>query len=448
MHIKSVTLEGFKSYKSKTVIGPLHEGFNVVVGRNGSGKSNFFAAIEFVLSEEYGNLKQDQRCSLLSSSGSGPRPLSAYVELLFDNSDRRFPINQDEISLRRTIGAKKDQFHLNGKVVLSRKELSGMLEAAGFSRSNPFYIVKQGQINSLATCSDKRRLEIVNDLAGTQVYVDKKKESEVELQSAETTISKVSECIEKISDRLEELEGERELLKEFKKLDLKKRTIEYLVVTKDLTESRSKFQLADREYQELVESFKESNEKFKNLKSEVQSSKAELSKSKKLYSTIVDNLHEAEKLYDNLIKSKEAKQLKLDDLMTNDDDGDSALSLGGDAELKIQEDELKELIRQRDNVEASLMKESAAVDKLRQELELVQHEMNELSKKSGRMEMFSSKSERDEWINKEIESNSHELEKRQLELASLKEEFVNCKSLFDTKVNCMNECYFISRPGQ
>ena len=443
MHIKLVTLEGFKSYKSKTVIGPLHEGFNVVVGRNGSGKSNFFAAIEFVLSEEYGNLKQDQRCSLLSSSGSGPRPLSAYVELLFDNSDRRFPINQDEISLRRTIGAKKDQFHLNGKAVLSRKELSGMLEAAGFSRSNPFYIVKQGQINSLATCSDKRRLEIVNDLAGTQVYVDKRKESEVELQSAETTISKVSECIEKISDRLEELEGERELLKEFKKLDLKKRTIEYLVVTKDLTESRSKFQLADREYQELVESFKESNEKFKNLKSEVQSSKAELSKSKKLYSTIVDNLHEAEKLYDNLIKSKEAKELKLNDLMTNDDDdGDSALSLGGDAELKIQEDELKELMRQRENVDASLMEESAAVDKLRQELELVQHEMNELSKKSGRMEMFRSKSERDEWIIKEIESNSHELEKRQLELASLKEELVKCKSLFDTKVNCMNECYF------
>ena len=64
------------------------------------------------------------------------------------------------------------------------------------------------------------------------------------------------------------------------------------------------------------------------------------------------------------------------------------------------------------------------------------------------MEMFSSKSERDEWINKEIESNSHELEKRQLELGSLKEEFVNCKSLFDTMVNCMNECYFISRPGQ
>ena len=435
MHIKSVTLEGFKSYKSKTIIGPLHEGFNVVVGRNGSGKSNFFAAIEFVLSEEYGNLKQDQRCSLLSSSGSGPRPLSAYVELLFDNSDRRFPINQDEISLRRTIGAKKDQFHLNGKVVLSRKELSGMLEAAGFSRSNPFYIVKQGQINSLTTCSDKRRLEIVNDLAGTQVYVDKKKETEVELQSAETTISKVSECIEKISYRLEELEGEREKLQEFKKLDLKKRTIEYLVVTKDLTESRSKLQMADREYLELVESFKEANEKIMNLKSEVQTSKAELSKSKKLYMTIVDNLYEAEKSHDNLIKSKEAMKLKLNDLMTNDD-GDSVLSLGGDAELKIQEDELKDLMRQREKVEASFMKESAAVDKLRQELELVQHEMNELSKKSGRTEMFSSKSERDDWIKKEIESNSHELQKRQLELASLTEELVKCKSAFVTKVNC------------
>ena len=127
-------------------------------------------------------------------------------------------------------------------------------------------------------------------------------------------------------------------------------------------------------------------------------------------------------------------KLKLNDLMTNDD-GDSVLSLGGDAELKIQEDELKDLMRQREKVEASFMKESAAVDKPRQELELVQHEMNELSKKSGRMEMFSSKSERDEWIKKEIESNSHELQKRRLELASLMEELVKCKSAFVTKVN-------------
>ena len=49
MHITKVILEGFKSYGERTVVGPFHQGHNVVVGRNGSGKSNFFSAIEFVL---------------------------------------------------------------------------------------------------------------------------------------------------------------------------------------------------------------------------------------------------------------------------------------------------------------------------------------------------------------------------------------------------------------
>ena len=65
MFIKNVTIQGFKSYHEKISVGPFHEGFNVILGRNGAGKSNFFSAIEFVLSDKYTNLKQEQRASLL-----------------------------------------------------------------------------------------------------------------------------------------------------------------------------------------------------------------------------------------------------------------------------------------------------------------------------------------------------------------------------------------------
>ena len=60
MFIKSVTIHGFKSYHEKSSVGPFHDGFNVILGRNGAGKSNFFSAIEFVLSDEYSNLRADQ----------------------------------------------------------------------------------------------------------------------------------------------------------------------------------------------------------------------------------------------------------------------------------------------------------------------------------------------------------------------------------------------------
>ena len=88
MHIIQVTIEGFKSYGvERTVVGPFHRGHNVVVGRNGSGKSNFFAAIEFVLAAEAAGLRGEQRQALLHE-GAGPRPVNAFVEILFDNRDR------------------------------------------------------------------------------------------------------------------------------------------------------------------------------------------------------------------------------------------------------------------------------------------------------------------------------------------------------------------------
>ena len=171
MFIKNVTIHGFKSYHEKSSVGTFHEGFNVILGRNGAGKSNFFSGVEFVLSDEYSNLRKEQRESLLYAGSSGTsadvRGITAYVELLIDNKSGRFPNpdNKDEFHLRRTITSKMDQFHLNGKLI-TRKELRSMLETAGFSSSNPYHIVKQGKISSLATCSDRTRLDIVRDQAG------------------------------------------------------------------------------------------------------------------------------------------------------------------------------------------------------------------------------------------------------------------------------------------
>lgn len=82
---------------------PFDKRHNVVVGRNGSGKSNFFFAIQFVLSDEFTHLRPEQRQALLHE-GTGSRVLSAYVEIIFDNSDNRIPVsfqllNWERISL-------------------------------------------------------------------------------------------------------------------------------------------------------------------------------------------------------------------------------------------------------------------------------------------------------------------------------------------------------------
>ena len=68
--------------------------------------------------------------------------MAAYVEILFDNSDGRFPVDSDEVVLRRTVGHKKDEFFLNRRRI-DKPEVVSLLESAGFSKSNPYYIVQQ-----------------------------------------------------------------------------------------------------------------------------------------------------------------------------------------------------------------------------------------------------------------------------------------------------------------
>ena len=67
------------------------------------------------------------------------------VEIVFDNSDNRFPTGHDEVILRRTIGQKKDEYSLDKKSA-SKADVMNLLESAGFSKSNPYYIVPQGRV--------------------------------------------------------------------------------------------------------------------------------------------------------------------------------------------------------------------------------------------------------------------------------------------------------------
>ena len=66
-----------------------------------------------------------------------------------------------------------------------------LFETAGFSRSNPYYIVKQGKINEMATQNEKQRLELFKDVAGTRVYDDKRAESMDLIKKAEDSQAKV-----------------------------------------------------------------------------------------------------------------------------------------------------------------------------------------------------------------------------------------------------------------
>ncbi|KAJ3521842.1 hypothetical protein NM688_g8963 [Phlebia brevispora] len=235
MYIKTLTIQGFKSYRDQTQIEPFSPRHNVVVGRNGSGKSNFFAAIRFVLSDAYTSMSREERQSLLHEGVSVTTTLSAFVEIVFDNSDNRFPTGKDEVILRRTIGLKKDEYSLDKKSA-SKADVMNLLESAGFSKSNPYYIVPQGRITALTNAKDNERLALLKEVAGTKVYEQRRAESLRIMEETDSKRSRINELLEYIDTRLAELEEEKEELKEFQEKDKERRCLEYALYSRELEE--------------------------------------------------------------------------------------------------------------------------------------------------------------------------------------------------------------------
>jgi structural maintenance of chromosome 3 (chondroitin sulfate proteoglycan 6) len=83
-----------------------------------------------VLGDAYQSMTREERQSLLHE-GQGLPVISAYVEILFNNKDNRFPTGKDKVILRRTIGLKKDEYSLDKKTV-TKSEVLNLLESAGF----------------------------------------------------------------------------------------------------------------------------------------------------------------------------------------------------------------------------------------------------------------------------------------------------------------------------
>ncbi|KAK3045166.1 hypothetical protein LTS18_014419, partial [Coniosporium uncinatum] len=234
MHIKQLIIQGFKSYKDQTVIEPFSPKHNVIVGRNGSGKSNFFAAIRFVLSDAYTQMGREERQALLHE-GSGSAVMSAYVEIIFDNSDERFPTGKPELVLRRTIGVKKDEYSLDRKNA-TKSDVMNLLESAGFSRSNPYYIVPQGRVTTLTNMRDPERLSLLKEVAGTQVYEARRQESLKIMQDTDNKRGKIDSLMGYIGERLGELESEMEDLRQYQDKDRERKCLEYAIYNREQQE--------------------------------------------------------------------------------------------------------------------------------------------------------------------------------------------------------------------
>lgn len=424
MHIKKIIIQGFKTYKNATVIDLVSPHHNVVVGRNGSGKSNFFAAIRFVLSDDYTHMGREERQALIHE-GSGT-VMSAYVEIVFDNRDGRIPLNRNEVVIRRTIGLKKDDYALDGKSA-TRSDILNLLESAGFSRSNPYYIVPQGRITSLTNAKDSDRLVLLKEVSGATVFENKLKESEKEMNNSTYKKQRIDETLASIDERLSDLQIESADLKKFQSLDKSKKILEY--------------NLFDREFTDLKTSIDETDETYNELLTESQQDLQDLDNREKLCQQLSDtindlkisikvsqlNKEQSDLDYNQMLKIVAEKEVKLSDLKST---------------LHSSRHNVEEVNRQIVKYRQVIAEHESKVSSLKPQLDSLQGREREykeklvdltskqraLYSKQNRFLKFKTKRERDTWLTTEISTLKKQLQSKETDISQLNSEIKNQES--------------------
>ena len=402
MFIKSVVVSGFKSYRDETFVGPFSTGLNVVVGRNGSGKSSFFDAVRFVLSDSYAHLSAEQRAALLHE-GAGGSALSAYVEIVLDNRDGRLALERPEVAIRRMVSLQKDEYLVDRRS-MARTEVVNLLESAGFSRSNPYYIVQQGKIAALCSMRDAQRLELLREVAGTRTYEEKRAESLSTLEETRQKRDKIAEVLQHIEQRLTELEGEREELLAFQALDKERRAIELCLASRELDEV--KVQLDELEQQRRQDASQMSSvhrdarqvdERLAAVQQERQRLVVELERLTQEHAERdaerVATVNRAAGMNADMQELEQA--LEIDAIETRE------------LESKLQEARaIAEAKRaERDRLRPAYEQLRQRESQLREALAACQHTALHLQAKQARAAQFGSRRERDAWLRREIENN-------------------------------------------
>jgi len=421
MYIKKVIIEGFRSYKERSEI-KFDQKHNVIVGKNGSGKSNVFKALEFILNHQYRSISSKEWQKWVYE-GSETKVL-ATVEVHFDNSNGTLPVETDEVQIKRIFGSKKDQWSMNGKNT-TKEDVTSILESAGLSRTNPYYIVAQGQVTQLIKMKDEERLQLVKDIAGTRVYDDRRKESMKIMAESERKRAQIRDIMDYFNSRLAELEEEQEELREYQNVDRKIRAIQ-------LTLYRTALQSAEKEKAKI--------EKDQSQTVDVDEVYEQLNEKREAKEENQKNLHKVE--LDSGVKEKEINRLVKERRKQNKSRKKLDLARQA-AEEKLQdagsrrkeiEGELEELTQKIETTEKLLNEKSPEFEKmlrteehLANQLTDAESRQTDLYSKQNRSSLYKNKEDRDAQLKTLIAEQAKSLKQSETENAQYKQQIETCQ---------------------
>ena len=248
MYLKSLEVQGFKSFPDKTLIR-FGDDITAIVGPNGSGKSNISDAILWVMGEQSSKTLRGAKMEDVIFGGTQKRPAVGFAEatLTLDNTDRALPYDADEVMVTRRYYRSGDSEYYINKQSARLRDINEMFMDTGLGKEG-YSNIGQGRIDEILSLKSADRREIFEEAAGISKYRHRKEETERKLERTEDNLMRIGDKISELELQLEPLRVQSEKAKKYLELKDELQGVEVAVWLDSLEKLSAAAKKAEEDY--------------------------------------------------------------------------------------------------------------------------------------------------------------------------------------------------------
>ena len=246
VHLKSLTLKGFKSFASPTTLR-FEPGITCVVGPNGSGKSNVVDALTWVMGEQGAKSLRGGKMEDVIFAGTSSRPPlgRAEVTVTIDNSDNSLPIEYSEVSItRRMFRDGGSEYEINGSSC-RLMDVQELLSDSGIGREM-HVIVGQGKLSEILESRPEDRRAFIEEAAGVLKHRKRKEKAVRKLDAMSANLARLSDLTTELRRQLKPLGRQAEMARRAQTIQADLRDARLRLAADDLVARRGEFEDTDQ----------------------------------------------------------------------------------------------------------------------------------------------------------------------------------------------------------
>ena len=381
MYLKSIEIQGFKSFANK-ILFEFHNGITGIVGPNGSGKSNVADAVRWVLGEQrVRQLRGGTMQDVIFSGTEIRKPQGfAYVAITLDNSDHKLPIAYDQVTVsRRLYRSGESEYKINGSAC-RLKDINELFYDTGIGKEG-YSIIGQGQIDKILSGRPEERRELFDEAAGIVKFKKRKLIAQRKLDDEEQNLVRVKDILSELEKQVGPLKLQSEAAKEYLKLkeELKSRDanlflLEHKALQLQLSELDQKTSIVKGDWENASSQSEQLKKDFDRLEEENSASEEKIASTREEHSKSILLKESIEGQIAVLREQIRSEQL-------NEENRKERIS-SIDQELLGKEEQKQEYEKQREETKKQVAQAEQALTQAGQTLSETEQEMARLSKES------------------------------------------------------------------